>query len=386
MTRALLAATLMHLAACGDDRLNAFGDEQGTNEDAAGCLTALDCPENSACVDSVCVPLCASAPCNTDPPDPDPTDPLPLYVGGAWLTEYHLDWSDYLGPLAGLGSEIDFLDQLLMGNSTITGLPLVDAFIMQIIDQYIPDWVGELVHILNNIVHFFQDVRIEARMNLAHVSGSPRDVTGTETWDWGYVQIIDNCPLGEQDPSYPACAEVPVPLNYWVASFGVIGAEALPFTGQLIADDIVFTDRVVRMQISQFVLFVLDLITRIASNSQYNSFEAALVAIINCSGFATSISNSLCSSFGMCGMGPTVYAACVDVRDDVIGQVITTLTAITVDWEAMQFDQRAHVYDNPVDGNADKLGNAANPGVIANGEFQFLLGADMTGTWTGRRP
>ncbi|MBI3179534.1 MAG: hypothetical protein HYZ27_07715 [Deltaproteobacteria bacterium] len=386
MSRALVGVMLISFVGCGDDRLNGFGNEQGTHEDPAGCLTSLDCPENSVCVDSACVPVCINPPCDEVPIDPDPTDPLPLYVGGAWLTQYHFDWSDYLGPLAGLGSEIDYLDQLLMGNSTITGLPLIDSIIMQIIDQYIPDWVQELVHILNNIVHFFEDVRIEARMTLAHVSGSPRDLTGTEIWDWGYVQIIDNCPLGEQDPNYPSCAEVAVPLNSWVASFGVIGAEALPFTGELVGDDIVFTHRVVRMQMSQFVLYVLDLITRIATNNQYNTFEAALVAIVDCNGLANSLSNTLCSSFGMCSMGPVIYAACVDVRDDVIDEVITALTDITVEWEAMQFDQRAHVYDNPVDGNADELGHAQDPGLIENGQFEFLLSADLTGTWTGRRP
>ena len=95
----------------------------------------------------------------------------------------------------------------------MNSIPLVGPILQQIVDQYITQWVADLVHILNGVVHFFQDVRIDADLTLAHVAGSLYDVDAEEDWHTGYVSIIDQCPYGEQDPNYPECALLEVPLN-----------------------------------------------------------------------------------------------------------------------------------------------------------------------------
>lgn len=376
----------LSMAACGDDSLHGLSSEELQKANEPECVTTLDCGPDATCVDNVCVDSCAAPPCDTLPPDDSPPD-LPLWVGGQWDTEYHLDWSDYLGPLGGLGSELDFIDQLLLGNTSIAGLPIIGAIIQDIIDNNIPSWVVDLVHVLNNVVHFFQDVRIEARMSLAHVAGAPNQLTGTEQWDWGFVQIIDQCPLGELDPAYPQCADMPVPLNQFITTAGVIGAEAEDFTGTLTGTEVFFAGRQVRMQISQFVLFIIDHLTRLATNGQYQTLNDALTSLIDCVAFTTQVENFLCSSLGTCGPQPAIAAACVATRDQVIGQITDSLLAITVDWEVMQFDARALVIDDPVDGSADKLGNPpGDPGTLERGDFQVLLGADLQGTWSAIRP
>ncbi|MEE8408117.1 MAG: hypothetical protein V3T05_00800 [Myxococcota bacterium] len=382
------------LAACGEDSLHGLPSDALQIASEPECVSSLDCGPDAKCVDNVCVDSCATPPCDPPPSDPPPSDPpldvpppdFPLWVGGQWDTEYHLDWSDYLGPLAGLGSEIDFIDQLLVGNTSIADLPIIGGIIQDIVDNNIPDWVVDLVHILNNVVHFFQDVRIEARMSLGHVTGSPNQLTGTELWDWGFVQIIDQCPLGELDPGYPQCADMPVPLNQFITSAGVIGAEAQDFTGTLTGTEVFFGGREVRMQISQFVLFIIDHLTRLATGGQYQTLNDALTSLIDCVAFTTQVESFLCD-MGTCGPQPAVLGACVATRDQIIGEVTNTLEAITVDWEVMQFDARAVVIDDPVDGSADKLGDPpGNPGNLENGEFQVLLGADLQGTWSAIRP
>ena len=65
-------------------------------------------------------------------------------MSGSWNTEYHLDWSEYLGPLGGLGVEIDLLDQVLLGNKTLTSIPLVGTLLQDVVDNYIPGWVSDL--------------------------------------------------------------------------------------------------------------------------------------------------------------------------------------------------------------------------------------------------
>lgn len=224
-------------------------------------------------------------------------------------------------------------------------------------------------------------------MSLAHVQGSPRDLTGNELWLWGFISVIDQCPLGESDPNWPDCAYIPVPLNQIITDYGIISATADPFTGTITGDEVKFTDREVQMEISQFVLYVIDMLVRFATEGQYQTLDDALTALIDCGAFRVAVENFLCNSLGLCSPAPYVEDACVGVRDELIDQLTEALLAITVDWEVMQFDQRAIAFDNPVDGNADKLGNPpAQPGVIENGDFEILFGADLEGTWWGTRP
>ena len=125
----------------------------------------------------------------------------------------------------------------------------------------------------------------------------------------------------------------------------------------------------------------------IATGGQYNSLDDALTALIDCVSFRVAVENFMCNNFDLCGPMQYVEDACVSVRTEAISQLTNALLAITVDWEVMQFDQRALAIDQPVDGNADKLGNPpAQPGVIENGEFEILFDADLTGTWWATRP
>jgi hypothetical protein len=375
-SRSVLAILLggIALSGCGKDGLFGVDDDKPLPQKIE-CTTSRDCAVSEHCDDGVCVPDCED--CSEEPI---------MSIAGDWDSEYHLDWSDYLGPLADLGEPLDFLDQLLLGNSSLDDLPLLGSVLQSIIDTYIPDWVQDLVHFLNNMVHFFQDVRIEARLHLTQMAGNPAAIGATEQWDWAYVQIIDQCPYGESDPNYPACADFAVPLNFAVTGIGTIVATALPFNGSFDGTTVTFDDREVQMELSEFLRFILDWVTEVATGGRYGSLEGALTGIIDCNSVTAAIQNALCSSFNWCGAQPAVYAACVAARDEVVDQVLSAIDEVSVDWEVMRFDMSARAYDNPENGVADKLGNPPSaPGTIDDGHFRALVGADLTGTWSAVR-
>ena len=391
---------------CSDDTLLALGEE--------GCVVDDDCAGELICIDAACLPPDLGDVPGLDPDggddggsiepsddgmpdDPDlpdegadddvTTDPtFPVFIGGTWLTEYHLDWSEYLGPLADFAEPLDWIDQVLIGNETLNQIPLLGDLLQEVVDNYIPDWFSDLVHILNGIVQFFRDVQIDAQMELTHVNGAPFEVTGTEDWQRATVMIIDGCEYGLSDPTYPGCAEVSVPLNRYVTDFGVIGAEALPFDGLIANDTFSIEDRQVRFQIAQLVTYILNYVTDLASQGQYSTFESVLTAAIDCAGLSQDLDATLCG-LGICGQQATIENVCVGARDAAIGQLMSSLDAIMVEWEIMSFDQAAQIFDYDQDGNADELGNPqTSPGTISDGGFEVVFGAGLYGEWWALRP
>ena len=388
------------LGGCANDNLNSLASDK--EEVPVGCIDDSECPIGYICENGECIPT--GVPNGGDDPtindDTDPNDELdptqdiepdeptyPIGVSGSWNTEYHLDWSEYLGPLGGLGVEIDLLDQVLLGNEDLNNIPLVGGILQDVVDNYIPGWVSDLVHILNDIVQFFQDVRIDAKMEVNHVGGDA-PIDGEEDWEQATIMIIDGCPLGMQDPNYPTCAEVSVPLNQYVTDFGIIGAEALPFQGEVAGDQFILPQRRVRFQIAQLVTYILNYVTELASQGQFTTLEAALQSLIDCGGLAQDVAGTLCSSLGICGMEAALENICIQSRNDVISSVIGILDAIMVEWEIMHFDQMATIYDDDLDNSADRLGapTLSTPGTISNGGFEVVVGAYLGGTWWATRP
>ena len=382
--------TALFISGCAQDTLNGIDGDETTE---TPCLTEVDCPgdavPNAGDGDPLLDDEEPSEP--TDGLDDEPTEeyesPFPIFVGGEWYTEYHLDWSEYLGPLADLSVPFDMVDQILVGHQSVQDIPLVGPLMQEVVDNYIPGWIADFVHILNGIVQFFQDVQINGVMELTHVEGDYYQITGEEDWQKARITIIDGCPYGLQDPQYPACSWVDVPLNQYVTDFGIIGAEAEPFSGTIENEtQLELPDRRVRFQISQLVTYILNYITNLASQGQYPTLASALQSLIDCHGLSIDVGGTLCS-LGICGMETTIEAACVSARDDAIAQVMAILSAIMVEWEIMTFDQSAMIYDDNADDRADRLGAPPSaPGTITDGGFEVVFGASMDGTWWGARP
>ena len=409
------------LSACSGDSLTGVdkGDSDTPNYDGP-CVTSAECGPDAWCDDGTCVAVCPFPPCDgddgddgsggdvggdtggdgdlpgdgSDDPSVDPGDGggcsgcnPEIWVDGDWDSEYHMDWSEYMGPLAGLGSELDFLDQLFMGNTDIQDLPFVGAALQDFVDDSIPGWLQEVIHTLNNLVHFFQDVRIDAALHLYQSEANPFRIHAEEEWETGYVMLIDQCAYGENDPTYPECALVPIPLNRFVAEFGTIETVSPPFIGELIGRDIYFEEREVEMEMSRFVLYVINRSIDYATDGEYHTLDDALTASVDCVQVTTSVEDAMCNTFGSCGGQSWVEPICVVSRDAVITTIENRLLAVAVDWEVMTFSQDAEAVDVNHDGRADLLGlPPAQPGRITDGEFEFVRDIDLTGNWSATRP
>ena len=71
-----------------------LGDVPGLDPDGGDDGSGIEPSDDGMPDDPTC-------PLEEDFDDDVTTDPtFPVFIGGTWLTEYHLDWSEYLGPLA----------------------------------------------------------------------------------------------------------------------------------------------------------------------------------------------------------------------------------------------------------------------------------------------
>ena len=158
-------------------------------------------------------------------------------------------------------------------------------------------------------------------------------------------QIIDDLDL--RGKRVIIRADFNVPLNFYVADFGTIEALPDPFSGSIAFDagtgayDLTIPDREVQMQIGQFVLYVLNALTNFASSGQYPTLHDALSALINCPGLQASIESLIGSP------QPWIAGVCQSVVDTAVGELLTAVNSVTVDWEVMQFDQ--HEYPMSMD-------------------------------------
>jgi hypothetical protein len=217
-------------------------------------------------------------------------------------------------------------------------------------------------------------------------------VQGSESLDWAYVKVIDRCALGESDPAYPECAKLAIPLNTIVTSFGSIEARAKPFTGALVQEAdgrwvLRLSGRRIELEVGDFIVYVLDQLTVIATLGEYETLEDALVGAIDCYGIALALHDTLCNSFDLCGLETTLEQGCLYAAHSGVVALEQELNQVTVDWDAMKFDASARVYYVPATGNATHLGKLpADPGALERGDFEVLVGADLQGRWVGTRP
>jgi hypothetical protein len=359
-----------------------------------GCGTDSLAPVKSAPIDELSEPPPADPPPSDPPPsdpppidpppiDPPPSDPPPedpppsdppVQASGDWQTQYHLDWSAYLGYLEGMGEPIDTLDQVLTGNLDI---PLLDGLVSDYLRDFTPEWVAGLVHILNNVVHFFEDVEITALLTLE--DATPTLLRATEAWTLGAVHVITMCPQGELTPGYPDCARIEVPLAPLDEEYAYVAVDPQPFEASLApGEPMRVSDREVRMQLARFVAYVVDELVYWSTDGEHDSLASALDALVDCAALRAATEDATGLSW------PEVEMACTFAVAVVSDDVLTQLDA-TYDWEVMRFSQTAAAIDDDGDDVVDHLGTPTMPGAVHDGEFELLRNAVLTGSWSGER-
>ena len=207
------------------------------------------------------------------------------------------------------------------------------------------------------------------------------------------VYLIDQCPLGMQDPNYPMCAQHIIPVtNSPTPVAGVdVTVNVKPFDGDLQGGvpeaDFHFDDREVELEMRRLILLVIDNAIFLATNGQQPDLRSALGAAVDCVGLGAGARSFAENTLGLSSIvAAGIEALVIDQCTDILDALVNGVANIGVDWDALEFDQLGHAVDlTPQDGlnRPEKLQELSTPDTIT-GDFRFALSSDLGGRWEGR--
>lgn len=400
---------------------NGFGDDTGVVSGQADSLTdagliadAGGAVDSGASLDSG-APLDSGASSDTGavgdsgipadtgvPPDtgipPDSglhPDAAPVFqfldLSGNHQTHYVLDLSNYLGGIGNLAGPLDTIDQALAGNIN-TGISILDQLISAAIAQFIPPWVVTVIDVLNDVANFFEEVDTFGVMSITQdpPNGGTAGLHASEVWNTLMVRIIDQCPLGRMDPSYPGCAQqsIPIAMRGMVGPLE-IGVDVHDFDGVLQAGrpaaDFRFDDREVDMELTKLVRVVIDLAINLGTNGQITSLRDALDQAIDCAALereAQMIAAGFLPAFLARAAAAAVRRSCDQEKQNALDAIVGGIEGIGVGWEVMEFDQIGAAVDTNGNGRPERLQTLGTPDTI-DGRFRLLVSNSMGGVWEG---
>lgn len=341
-------------------------------------MPGVECPNGFDCNAGICVPNDGS-----------------VDVSGHWYTAHNFNIRDALpGWLRTLADGVKIVDQIFLGQLNVPSF--VNRLIRGLVQQFIPEWVQDLVYILDAAFEVFSQLRAEGEMTLSAVGG-PRVLTGAEAWDSFVFYFLPQCGQNIGGPvNQPrACArvdiytsELPADLAVDVKGFAArVGGDTT--TGYRILMD----KREVNMKLGGLIKYVLDQIILVTTG--YESLEGppgrpeegALYNLIDCPGIGATIDGILDTY----GVGEALCAAAMAV----VGQQLAKeLRNITVSSDVLEFNGSAaartpgsNVTRSNELGFFDRLDNKNQP---ADGEwrakFRAVIGVnDVPGRWYGSR-
>ncbi|MCK6547210.1 hypothetical protein L6R52_15270 [Myxococcota bacterium] len=329
------------------------------------------------------------------PPDTGVPPSVFLDLNGTWNTRYSFDLSAFLFGISGIADELDFIDQTFEGNID-TGFPPLDAFIVSIVQQYVPPWAVDLVNALNSMATLFSEVNVYGgRLTITQDAPlSPWDTTtalhASETWGELVMLIVEQCPRGRSDPNWPRCAEHRIPVTHNPAAVGPLEilVELDPFDGTLNAGipqaDFRFDNREVQLEARKLVLMVLDFV--VSLTTPYANLRDALGGVVDCGGLGDQARDFAMNTLGL-GLVPSlgIQALVEDQCNDLLDDLVNGVGGIGITWTAMEYDQLGRAIDTTsFDGlrRPEQLQQFTTPDTI-DGDFTVGLSDDMGGRWEG---
>jgi hypothetical protein len=341
---------------------------------AIPCATGTHCVAGSTCGGGSCV---------ADGSVPD--------VTGTWSTKHDFDIAQAMPTtVRDIFEGIRLLDQALLGELTIPGLPgglqdIINTFVSSLLQQYVPDWVQQIVHISDDLVTILSNLRGEGSMHIAQ-NGDLAHVKGTEVWTslvfyWlplcgGNIQgdpgrppdcaRLDIATTDSLDPGQGECKGQALPsIAVQVSPFTatVVGSGSGPYTLQV-------DDRNVKLKMGKVILVLVDYLIAIVSGGQYNCIDEATdcangnTCMVDCPGLSQDISAAL----GGFISESTLEGLC-DSAVTAAGQLATTALASAWNPTVDTLDFKGHA---TVSGNVDV--SSCDPG--SSGNCAAQLGND----------
>lgn len=388
---------------------------------APNCTSGYCCNGSDTCVPDCaspcpagehCVPgsTCGTGTCQSDTTVPD--------ITGTWITKHTYSIKDAL-PTAvqDIFYAIRVIDQALLGKLTITGIPWIDkiinAIVSKLLQQYLPDWLQQVIHISDDIVTILSDLRSEGSMRLVK-NPDLTHIKGTEVWTSlvFYWLPLCNGNIGGDPCVPPDCARMDLATTDSEnpgetgqckgQSLPTISIQAKPFTGTVVGMgaggaapyQLNVDERTVNVEMGKVLLVLVD--TLISLVTPYHCIDEITdctpgpgnCPLIDCYGLGQDVE----SATGGLVPGSTIEAICdgvVTAAGQAVTQLLATAWPITAD--VLDFNGHAGISGATDVSNCDSGGGATCAAQLGNDNYDKDLGGQCfaspketrDGYWTG---
>src|SRR5438093_1426587 len=340
--------------------------------------------------------LCEPTPCGgacriEDVPD----------VTGLWLTRHDFRIHDVL-PFSAqeIFKALRLMDQTLLGQLTTPGIPgwlqaIVNAFVARLLQQYLPAWMQQLIHLCDDLATILGNLRSEGAMRLTRTTDLAH-LSGTEVWTslvFYWLPLCDGEIAGDPDKP-PECARIDVlthdsGFDETAQCRGEVlpsvSVELSPFNATLVKDGagygLQINQRRARLTMGKVLLILYDQLLGVVTGGEFQCIEEAtecapgMGCIVDCDGLARDVESA---TDGIVDEG-TVQALCgrgMRAIGDGVAQALARAWPVSAD--TLEFSGSANV-----SGVADE---ARLEDGKWTGDFFFPLDRKLPGTWEATRP
>lgn len=345
------------------------------------CDTAgLVCPDGFDCESGLCLPGDGS-----------------IDVTGHWFTAHNFNVRDALPSwLQTIGTVVRTFNQALLGQLNVPRF--INRLIQGILNQFVPEWVRDLVYIFDSAFELFSQLRAEGEMDLTAVGG-PLVLSGTEDWHSFVFYFLPQCGTNISGPiGQPlACARVDIYTSELPADLAV---SVKPFAARVGGDAtngyrILMDKRETLMRLAGLIKYMLDQLIEITTG--YPSLEGppgrpeegALYNMIDCPSLGANIDDLLGDPGS--GIGEGLCTVAVALIGDTLADALQN---IVVTQDVLEFNgSAAALTASPSSQEAQDLGyfeRLENKSLPADGEWKAKFRAGISipnvpGRWYGSR-
>jgi hypothetical protein len=408
-----------------------------TIQGGGSCTVNAQCPPGQVC--SGDPPRCqpGGPGCGSCPPPCDgagcvPHETVPD-VSGWWYTRHDFAISEAI-PLAvrEVFKGIRLIDQTLLGKLTIPGLPrwvqaVLDSWVSRLLQQYLPGWLQELVHLADDLATILGNLRSEGSLRLTR-NGDAAHLEGEEIWTSlvFYWLPLCNGDISGDPAEPPECARIDVLTTDSGATdetaqckgqlLPAISVRAAPFTASVARKGDAWVldvdQRQVKLEMGKIVLILVDQLIALVSGGEYHCIDEVTACppggpcLVDCTGLGADIDGA---TDGIVDSG-TVEALCsgaVRAWGQIWMEGLARMWPVGAD--TLDFSGSATISGHTDDANCDegavpdtcgaRLGNArwdadlnsGDPAVRErrdgswSGDFFFRLVHPLPGAWRGTR-